>query len=76
MSDKNFRAYQKGLQDGYEEGYAKAIHKPRISVVQASLLYKVTNRTIFNWIMQDDIECVDGTYDLDELQNAYDKRHP
>ena len=55
---------------------SQAIHKPRLSVVQASLLYKVTNRTIFNWIMQDDIECVDGTYDLDELQNAYDKRHP
>jgi len=47
---------------------------PRISVIEASLLYKVTNRTIYNWIMEDVIECVDGTYDIDKLQAAYDKR--
>jgi len=47
----------------------------RISVVQASILYKVTNRTIYNWITEDGIECEDGQYDLDQLQSAYDKRH-
>jgi len=47
---------------------------PRISVIEASLLYKVTNRTIYNWIMEDVIECVDGTYDLDKLQAAFDNR--
>jgi len=47
---------------------------PRISVIEASLLYKVTNRTIYNWIMEDVIECLDGTYDIDKLQAAYDKR--
>jgi len=47
---------------------------PRISVIQASILYKVTNRTVYNWIMEDKIECIDGTYDLDKLQTAYDNR--
>ena len=47
---------------------------PRISVIEASLLYKVTNRTVYNWIMEDEIECVNGQYDLDKLQAAYDKR--
>jgi hypothetical protein len=47
---------------------------PRISVIEASLLYRVTNRTVYNWIMEDAIECVNGTYDLDKLQAAYDNR--
>jgi hypothetical protein len=46
----------------------------RISVIEASLLYRVTNRTVYNWIMEDAIECVNGTYDLDKLQAAYDNR--
>ena len=25
---------------------------PRVNVIQASLLYKVTNRTVYNWIME------------------------
>lgn len=47
---------------------------PRISVIEASLLYKVTNRTVYNWIMQDGIICVNGRYDIDKLQAAYEKR--
>ena len=48
---------------------------PKISIIQASILYKKTNRTIYNWIMQDGIECENGLYDLDKLQKAYDERH-
>jgi len=47
----------------------------RISITQASLLFKVTNRTIYNWIEADGIEAIDHLYSVDELQNAYDKRH-
>lgn len=47
---------------------------PRVNVIQASLIYKVTNRTVYNWIMEDAIECIDGTYDLDKLQAAFDNR--
>ena len=47
----------------------------RISITQASLLFKVTNRTIYNWIEADGIESVDHLYSIDELQDAYDKRH-
>jgi len=47
---------------------------PRISVIQASILYKVTNTTVYRWISEDKIECRDGTYDLDKLQAAYDNR--
>jgi len=46
----------------------------KISVIEASLLYKVTNRTVYNWIMEDQIECEDGKYDLDKLQKAHDRR--
>ena len=46
----------------------------RISIIQASMLYKVTNRTIYNWIEEDGIECHNGLYDLDDLQGAHDKR--
>ena len=47
---------------------------PRVSVIQASMLYKVTNKTIYRWISEDKIKCVNGTYDLDKLQAAYDNR--
>jgi len=50
---------------------------PKINAVQASLLYKVTTRTIYSWIKADSIKkYADGEYDLDDLQAAYDKRHP
>jgi hypothetical protein len=48
---------------------------PNISVVQASMLYKVTTRTIYNWVAEDNIKSENHLYSLDELQNAYDKRH-
>jgi hypothetical protein len=38
------------------------------------MLYKVTNRTIYNWIEQDGIECKNGLYEIDALQKAFDKR--
>jgi len=46
----------------------------KISIVQAAMLYKVTNRTIYNWIEEDGIECHNGLYDLDKLQQAFDNR--
>jgi len=46
----------------------------KISIIQASMLYKVTNRTIYNWIEQDGIECKNGLYEIDALQKAFDKR--
>ena len=46
----------------------------KISIVQAAMLYQVTNRTIYNWIEEDLIECHNGLYDLDKLQEAFDKR--
>jgi hypothetical protein len=48
---------------------------PKISIAQASLLFKVTNRTIYNWIEADGIEGKDHLYSVDDLQDAYDKRH-
>jgi hypothetical protein len=47
---------------------------PKVSVIQASMLYKVTNRTVYNWIREDKIDCEDGLYDLDKLQKAHDRR--
>jgi len=47
---------------------------PKVSVIQASMLYKVTNRTVYNWIKEDKIDCEDGLYDLDKLQKAHDRR--
>jgi len=38
------------------------------------MLYKVTNRTVYNWIMEDGIECEEGLYDLDKLQKSYERR--
>jgi len=47
----------------------------RISLTQASILYKVTVRTIHNWIAEDNIKAENHLYSLDDLQDAYDKRH-
>ena len=47
----------------------------KISVTQASLLFKVTARTIYNWIKTDGIEAQNDLYSVDDLQDAYDKRH-
>jgi len=46
----------------------------KISVVQASLLYKVTTRTIYKWIQEDGIKSENHLYDLDALQKAYERR--
>ena len=46
----------------------------KISIIQAAMLYKVTNRTIYNWIDEDGIESDNGLYDLDKLQKAHDRR--
>ena len=46
----------------------------KISVTQASLLFKVTVRTIYNWIKADGIEAQNDLYSVDDLQDAYDKR--
>lgn len=47
---------------------------PLISVVDAAMLYKVTNKTIYNWINQDQIPEENHLYDLDRLQASYDRR--
>jgi D-arabinose 1-dehydrogenase-like Zn-dependent alcohol dehydrogenase len=47
---------------------------PKISLIQASVLYKVTVRTIHNWIAEDNIKSENHLYSLDDLQDAYDKR--
>ena len=46
---------------------------PRINAIQASILYKVTTRTIYRWIEQEQIKSYDGWYELDDLQDAYEK---
>jgi hypothetical protein len=46
----------------------------QISIAQATFVYKVTSRTIYNWIAEDSIECHNGLYDFDKLQEAFDKR--
>ena len=47
---------------------------PKISVVQAAMLYKVTNRTILRWVKEDGLKSYTDLYDLDTLQKAYEKR--
>lgn len=47
---------------------------PKISVVQAAMLYKVTNRTVLRWVKEDGLESNTDLYDLDTLQKAYEKR--
>jgi len=46
-----------------------------ISVIQASLLFKVTNRTIQTWIKEDNLQEVNGQYSLNDLRASYNKRH-
>ena len=46
---------------------------PKINAIQASLLYKVTTRTVYRWIEQEQIKSYDGWYELDDLQDAYEK---
>lgn len=41
---------------------------------QAAKIFKVTERTIFNWIKADSIKGKLGLYSVDDLQKAYDKR--
>ena len=48
--------------------------KPRISLTEAALIFKVTTRTIYNWVEADGIDSRDHLYSLDDLQDAYDKR--
>jgi hypothetical protein len=47
---------------------------PKVSVVQAAMVYKVTNRTILRWVKEDGLQHERHLYDLDALQKAYDKR--
>jgi hypothetical protein len=47
---------------------------PQIKPNQAAKLFKVTERTIFNWIKLDSIKGKQGLYFVDDLQKAYDKR--
>ena len=45
-----------------------------ITVKQAAKIFKVTERTIYNWVMADNIKCKNALYSADDLQRAYDKR--
>jgi transposase len=45
-----------------------------ISVKQAAQLFKVTTRTIYNWIEADRLQSQNDLYSIDDLQDAYDKR--
>jgi len=45
-----------------------------LNTKQAAKLFKVTERTIFNWIKLDSIKGKQGLYFVDDLQKAYDKR--
>ena len=47
----------------------------KISIVQAALLFKVTNRTIQNWIREDKIKSDNHLYSIHDLKKAYAKRH-
>ena len=47
---------------------------PKVSVVQAAIMYKVTNRTILRWVKEDGLQHEQNLYDLDTLQRAYEKR--
>jgi predicted DNA-binding transcriptional regulator YafY len=46
---------------------------PKISVQDAALLYKVSERTIYRWIEAKGIKSYSELYDLDALQNAFDE---
>lgn len=41
---------------------------------QAAKIFKVTERTIFNWIKADSLKGKLGLYSVDDLQKAYEKR--
>ena len=47
---------------------------PKISTIQASMLYKVTNKTVQRWVREDKIQGENNLYELDDLQRAYDRR--
>jgi hypothetical protein len=49
--------------------------KPLVSLTDAALVFRVTTRTIYNWIEEDGIQAEDHLYSIDDLQNAHDKRH-
>jgi len=49
--------------------------KRQISIAQAAVIFKVTARTIYNWIETDGLQGINNLYSIDDLQNAYDKRH-
>ena len=49
--------------------------KRQISLAQAAIIFKVTTRTIYNWIETDGLQATNNLYSIDDLQNAYDKRH-
>jgi len=48
--------------------------KQQISVIQAAQLFKVTTRTVYNWIEADRLQSQNNLYSIDDLQDAYDKR--
>jgi transposase len=45
-----------------------------ITTQQAAKLFKVTERTIYNWVKADKIKSKNALYSADDLQRAYDKR--
>lgn len=47
---------------------------PLIKPNQAAKIFKVTERTIFNWIKLDSLKSKQGLYSVDDLQKAYEKR--
>jgi hypothetical protein len=47
----------------------------KISTIQAALLFKVTTRTIQNWVREDEIAGENHLYQVKDLQKAYAKRH-
>ena len=49
--------------------------KSQISVIEATKIYRVTERTIYYWIAQDGIRAYDNRYEIDDLQKAWEKRH-
>lgn len=50
-----------------------------LTLLEATKVFKVSVPTMYRWIKQDTIpyKIVDGTkhYNIDALQNAYEKRH-
>lgn len=50
-----------------------------LTIKEAIRLYKVSQATLYRWIKQDGIKSkmIGGAryFDIDDLQNAYEKRH-